>query len=182
MMFLSGEELMHRIAIGVISVALLLFAAAGFVYVNNLTSQLNQSKEETIQLKNELKSETNSLTGEVVKEQRATVEIKENIKVHKEETKKIDEDVRTSHQMIKQLQQEYDKFKTETRTEFNKLKDQLSFAEQNVEKLKLENQKLKDANNSLNKKLESKDQEISEVRQKLEKEIDWRNKNYWNRQ
>jgi len=210
MMFLEPELVIKRVSIvaGVIIIAVT--AGATVWYNSNLKNEFDENYTETNnlrqetsrlgaindELKNTLESNTKDLKNNIFSN-------KEETKRVGEETKRVDSEVKQQNLTLKQFQQEYEKFKTETRNENAKLKEansvlaeqlmikeillknEIKARETEHEKLKTElkneTARLKNENNSLNDKLRNKDIELQELRIKLNKEIEWREKNMWNR-
>ncbi len=195
-MFLDPEEVIKRVAIVV--GAIVLASATGYTvwYNLNLKNEFVEGKTETNNLREEtsrLGVETDTLKTVISTN---TKDLKSNIIQTQEDTKKIDVDLKNQTITIKQLAQDFDKFKNDSRLENLKLKESnTSLSEQLKvkENALLELIKTKEMNlekhktdtkveiSKLNDQIKSKDKEILELKSKLDKEIEWRNRNIWNR-
>lgn len=192
MMLLDTEEVVKKVAMGIAGVAIAAGFGLTYYFGQKIYTDLRVSKNETSTLKNEtarLNQETDSIKINISSN---TKELKNSINTSVEETKKVDVDVRSQSSVIKQLQQDYEKYKSEMRHEFLKLKevnaalsadlkskeqsliDQLKLRDSVIEKHKSET---RTEISALQEMLKNKDREISELKFKLEKEIEWRNKN-----
>lgn len=196
MMFLEPELVIKRIAIIVGTVIVSLAAGATIWYNTNLKSIFEEGKNETLNLKEQtvkLGMETIDLKTSLVT---TAKDIKNSLNSHSEETKKLDSELKVQNSNLKLNQQELEKFRVDVRMELQKLRelhnvtvDQLRIKEQSL----LEQIKLRDINlekykaekkveiQNLSDNIANKDKEILDLRFKLDRELEWRNKNFWNR-
>jgi D-ribose pyranose/furanose isomerase RbsD len=120
-----------------------------------------------------------------------------------EDTKRVDSEVKQQLLSLKQLQQDYERFKNDMRSETIRLKeDNLALSEQLrvkeaelQEQIKLrdiahekfkndvrvEHKSLRDSNQQLTEQLKLREREIIDLKSKLDREIDWRTRNTWSR-
>lgn len=193
MTLLDTDEIFRRVAtvVGAVVVA----SGMGFTvwYNTNLRTEFLDGKKETVNLRDEtarLDSETATIKNTVLTTSR---ELKSSLQIAAEETKKVDNEVRQQSVSLKQLQQELEKFRQESKIETTRLKeanaaavasavatlqDQIKLRDQSLEKYKVE---AKNEIGSLQSQLHSKNLELADVKNKLDKETDWRNRNFWNR-
>lgn len=197
MMLLDTEEIIKRIFV----ITLILFISIGLgfaVYYNsNLKNDFIQTKEETNILTSKLSEETNVLKSVLGV---TTKEFKNSILSNQEETKKVDNELKQQLVTLKQLIQEYEKYKSETKLELVKLKDantNLSNNLNNTIKEKeihlLEQLKLRDISydklksdtkieiNILQETIKNKEKDYLDIKSKLDKEIEYRNRYFFNR-
>ena len=205
MMLLDTEEIIKRVSIILGCIVVIAGFSATYYFGNILMSKINEGKSETIALKDEatrLNKETDNLRSNLVSN---TKDLKSSINVTSNETKKVDEDVKSHFTTLKQFQQEFDKYRSDTKTELHKLRDanvalidQMKIKEQyfndqlkNKEQYFNDQIKLRDSviekNKadakseiaSLNESIKLKNKEIVDLKYKLDKEIEWRNKNFF---
>ena len=211
MMLLDTEDIIKRISLVLSALAITGSIGAAIWYNSNLKVEFDQGKTETNYLRQEtsrLGAMTDSIKEEV--EIRAK-ELKNNILSTKEETVKVDKEVKLVQQdneklkletktmntqlveLIKlkdqevktifdKLFKEQEKFKTDTKNEFEKLQNNdqkiiRDIVEYN-QRLEFEIAKLKDMNTVFSAMMRQRDKEIEELSRKLEKEIEWRSKYY----
>lgn len=191
-MLLDTELIIKRISI-VVGILIVAVVTAAVVWYNtNLNTEFVKGKTETIQLRLEtvrIGTETDSLKSTLLN---TSKELKSSISTTLEETKKIDNELK--HQMTNSRQQlqEYEKYKLDTKQELNKLKEInifLSNLLKEKEQLLIDQIKLRDAAHEkfkletksdiliLHDQLKNKDKDLVELKNKLDKEIEWRNKN-----
>lgn len=196
MMLLDTDLIIKRIAIIVVALIVSAVLGAAVWYNSNLKNLFDEGITET----NILKEETNKL-GETTLVLRNTLdtttkELRKNLQQSNDDTKKIDSEVKQQFGIIKVQQGELDKLKVEIRTELQRLRETnnntvetIKLKEQNlVDQLKIRDAQFDrykiDSQNKINMLLETiaaKDKEINELRNRLDKEIEWRNKNFWQR-
>lgn len=184
-MFLDPELVIKRVAI--VAGAILVASAIGITvwYNLNLKTEFVEGKTETTNLRQEtsrLNAETDGLKDIV---SGTTKDLKNSISLNLEETKKVESEVKSQNLTLKQLQNEFDKYKVEVKTEFVKLNDQLKAKTIELDKLKVEHKNEVERNkfdiDRLNNEIKAKDKEISDTKAKLDKEIEWRTKYFWTR-
>ena len=195
-MLLDPEEVIKRVAIVVGAIVFASITGYTVWYNLNLKNEFVEGKTETNNLREEtsrLGVETDTLKDVISTN---TKDLKNNIIQTKEDTKKIDVDLKNQTITIKQLAQDFDKFRNDSRLENLKLKESNTSLSEQLrvkENALLELIKTKEINlekhktdtkieiSKLNDQLKSKDKEILELKSKLDKEIEWRNRNIWNR-
>lgn len=196
MMFLDIEEVIKRVSIVLGCVVIIAGFGATYYFGHDILSKLHEGKSSTTELKDKtdfLNKETDNLKVNLLSN---TKDLKSFINIATEETKKVDNEVKLYSSSFKQFQQEIDRYRTETKSELMKLKeanialaDQLKSKEQyfneqirirdsTIEKNKLDT---KSELTLLNDHIKIKDKEINDLKSKLEKEIDWRNRNSFTR-
>ena len=196
MMFLDAEEVVKRVSIVLGCVVVIAGFGATYYFGLDLMNKVHEGKSETTALKDEadrLNKETDNIKVNLLSN---TKDLKSSITVTAEETKKVDTDVRSQSTTLKQFQQEFDKYRNDTRSELIKLKDantaladqlkareqyfneQIRLRDSVIEKNKTD---MKSEMASLNDSIKLKDKEIVDLKSKLDKEIDWRNKSFFNR-
>ena len=196
MMFLDFEEILKRVSIVLGCVVVLLGFGATYYFGRDMMIKLYEGKSETTTLQSEatrLNKETDEIKVSLLSN---TKDLKSSINSTIEETKKVDSDVKSQATTLKQFQQEFDKYRTDTKIELTKLKDanlalldQLKSREQYFnEQIKLRDSIIEknktDAKSeivSLHDSIRAKDKELTDLKSKLDKEIDWRNKSFFNR-
>ncbi len=200
MMLLDIDDIVKRVSIVVGSIIVVAGIAATTWYNSNLKDEFVDGQTET----NNLREETSRL-GAHTDELRyllsqKTQELKQNINLTKDDTVKLDREIKT-------VQETNVKNQTETRSELQKLlslnaqlyellkvKEQELKREQEKirseykqdiaereQRLELEISKLKDMNVAFSALLKQRDREIEELTQKINREIELRNKYPWNR-
>lgn len=195
-MLLDPEEVIKRVAIVVGAIVFASITGYTVWYNLNLKNEFVEGKTETNNLREEtsrLGVETDTLKDVISTN---TKDLKNNIIQTQEDTKKIDVDLKNQTITIKQLAQDFDKFRNDSRLENLKLKESNTSLSEQLrvkENALLELIKTKEINlekhktdtkieiSKLNDQLKSKDKEILELKSKLDKEIEWRNRNIWNR-
>lgn len=193
MTLIDTDEIFRRVVmvVGAVVVA----SGVGFTvwYNTKLQTEFLDGKKETVNLRDEtarLDLETAVIKNTVSSTAR---ELKSSLQMAAEETKKVDHEVRQQTVSIKQLQQELEKFRQESKIDNTKLReanaaavasavatlqDQIKLRDQSLEKYKVE---AKNELMSLQSQLQQKNLELADVKNKLDKETDWRNRNFWNR-
>lgn len=196
MMFLDTEEVIKRVSITLGCAVVLAGFGLTYYFGLDIIHKINESQTETTALKDEanrLTKETDSIKTNLLAN---TKDLRSSITVSLEETKKVDSDVKSQTTTLKQLHQEFDRYRTETRAELSKLKDanmslteqmkvrdqyyteqiriRDSILEKNKADTKIEMMMLSDS-------LRNKDKEIADLRSKLDKEIEWRNRSFFTR-
>ena len=196
MMFLDTEEVIKRTSIVLGCAIVIAGFGATYYFGRDLMNKVHEGKSETIALKDEadrLNKETDTIKVNLLSN---TKDLKSSIIVASEETKKVDGDVKSQHTTFKQFQQEFDKYKSDARIEFLKLKesnlaltDQIKIKEQYfneqirirdsvIEKNKID---AKAEIAALHDSVKLKDREIADLKSKLDKEIEWRNRSFFTR-
>lgn len=193
MMLLDTESVIKRAAVAVASVLIVAGFAATYYYVQNFDVAIADNKSEATSIKQALQGETDSIRTTI---NAANRELKSSISVTAEESKKLDSELRNQSQTVKQLLQDLDRYKAEVKNDFAKLR---TVNEALLDQLKAKDQwyseqiKLRDATmekyradaradvTNLQELLKIKDREMADLRLKLDREIEWRTKNFWYR-
>lgn len=196
MMFLDIEEVIKRVSIVLGCAVVIAGFGATYYFGREIMNKVYEGKSETTALKDEadrLNKETDNIKTNLLSN---TKDLKSSITVTAEETKKVDSDVKSQSTTLKQFQQEFDKYRTDTRSELSKLKDsnvvladqlkareqyfneQIRLRDSVIEKNKTD---MKSEIASLNESIKLKDKEITDLKSKLDKEIEWRNRSFFNR-
>ena len=194
--FMETETLVKRVALA-LGIVIIAAATAGVVWYNlNLKDEFVEGKTETNYLRQEtsrLGAYADTLRTEVETKAR---ELKNSITTNKDFTQKVETEVTQTKIFTREVQQEQSKFQNEATRELSKLHDsdqvlqeQLRNKEQELKteiarlrkEVQSENDKLKESISMLNDQLKSKDVEITELKSKLAKEIEFRNRYFINR-
>lgn len=196
MMFLDTEEILKRTLFVIVVAGMIAGFGITYYYGRTLFLEVAQRKTETLALSDQttqLNQETDGIKRNIANTNK---DINKSINTNVEETKKVDSELKLQTTTVKQLQQELDKYKNETKLEINSLKthnkeltDQLAIKDRQFnEQLKSRDtvfdkhkQETKIEISNLHNALIAKDKEITELKARLDKEISWRNKNYFNR-
>jgi hypothetical protein len=187
------KDIIKKVAILLFGILVLLGFTSTYYYGNIIFQEITRTKNETTNLKNHTKK-LNQESDEIRDSLHSNTKVlKNSITSNTEDTKKVDSDVRIQTSSLKQLQQDFDKHRNETKTEINLLKDLnkdlttlLKTKEQYLnEQIKLRDiiieknkQDSKIEMSILNDTIKAKEKELAELRANLNKEIEWRNKNY----
>lgn len=195
-MFLDVEEVIKRVSIVLGCAVVIAGFGTTYYFGREIMNKVYEGKSETTALKDEadrLNKETDNIKTNLLSN---TKDLKSSITVNAEETKKVDSDVKSQSTTFKQFQQEFDKYRTDTRSELSKLKDanivlvdqlkareqyfneQIRLRDSVIEKNKTD---MKSEIASLNDSIKIKDKEITDLKSKLDKEIEWRNRSFFNR-
>lgn len=199
-MLLDIDDIIKRVSIVAGSIIVVAGIAATTWYNSNLKDEFVDGQTETNNLRQEtsrLGAHTDELRDQLSQK---TQELKQNINLTKDDTVKLDREIKT-------VQETNVKNQTETRSELQKLlslntqvyellkvKEQELKREQEKirseykqdiaereQRLELEISKLKDMNVVFSALLKQRDREIEELTQKINREIELRNKYPWNR-
>lgn len=187
------KDIIKKIVIILFGILILMGFVVTYYYGNIIFQEIIHTKNETTTLKKHT-SKLNQDTEEIKDNLHSnTKALKNSITNNTEDTKKVDSDVKNQISSLKQLQQEFDKHRNETKSEINILKDlnkdlasllkskeqyfneQIRLRDIIIEKNK---QDSKIEISTLSDSIKAKDKEITELRANLNKEIEWRNKNY----
>lgn len=182
MMFLDTEELIKRIIAVFLSVIILAGFGITFYYGYLLKKDIVQGQAETAKILEELNGFKETATTN-------TKQLKTSITTNVEETKKVDDDLKSQTNAVKQLQSDIKVELSKLKESNNILSEQLKAKEQQfVEQLKIRDNIIEknksDAKaeiSNLRDLTKTKDKEIADLKSKLDKEIDWRNRNFFNR-
>jgi uncharacterized protein (DUF3084 family) len=167
---------------------------------NSLREETNRLGTMTGELKSEIELKAKELKNNILSTKEETEKVDKEVKSIQQDSEKFKSETRLKEQEVKaQLDQSYkeqEKLRSDLKIEFEKLRSDLKIEFEKLhtndsrlnkdlnlssEKLQLEIDKLKDMNVALSAIIRQKDKEIEELSQKINKEIEWRNKSYWNR-
>lgn len=189
MMLLDLNDWIKRILLVVGSLLIVGVIGTTTWYNLNLKNQFVEGKTETNNLRNEtsrLGATTDNLREELIDK---TKELKQTLILTKEDTVILNKE-------IKNVQEDNNKSKSELKSDIQKLlvmnsqlQELLKLKEQELksqlaereDRLQQEIVKLKDMIVSLNNFHKQHEREIAELNLKIQKEIEWRNKYYFNR-
>jgi hypothetical protein len=196
MMILDTELVIKRLFIGLGSLIITSGFGIIFYYGSGLISRVNEGEIRTSAIKQDASQLSNKIDREtvIIKDNLATntKDLRNSINSSSEETKKIDNDLKSQTTNFNRHREEIDKHKLEIKAEINKLKDlniklqeellvkekefndQLKIRDTAIEKNKTE---AKIEINNLAESVKVKDKQLTELKIKLDKEIEWRNKN-----
>lgn len=188
-MLLEPEVVAKRIAIVSGAIIVALAAGATVWYNTNLKNIFLQNITETTGLRQEtakLSVETDGLKSTL---SATAKEFKSFLAAGAEETKKLDGELKSQTLNIKATNQELEKLRADIRAELQKirdshsaavatLQDQIKVRDANLEKYKADR---KIEVHNLAEQLSIKEREVTELRAKLDVEVEWRKKNFWGR-
>lgn len=178
MMLLDADVIIKRIAlvVGIVIVALGLAAATW--YNTNLKNVFEDGKSQTL----DLKQETQTLEVNLNQAIGAIADIKAALLVHDDAFVNIQQNY---DQLQDLIGHEISTLLTDTQSRDQKLHTEIAQLKSQQEKFATDTAKtinsLQQQNQNLQQQIHTKSQEVQALQNKLDAEIDWRNKNWWDR-